>query len=41
MRYAVDSSEMGAATINWISQEQMQQEDFEVLLHESWEGFQK
>ena len=39
--YAVDSTEMGTATINWITQEQMQQEDFEVLLHESLDGFQK
>ncbi|MBP5654550.1 MAG: hypothetical protein J6X33_03455 [Clostridiales bacterium] len=39
--YSVDSSEMGAAMINWITQEQMQQEDFEVLLHESWDGFQR
>ena len=37
--FAVNSEEMGSASINWITQEQMQQEDFEVLLHESLDGF--
>lgn len=39
--FAVDSEELGSATINWITQEQMQQDDFEVLLHESLDGFSK
>lgn len=33
------SSEMGGASIAWKTGEEMAQEDFEVLLHESFEGF--
>ncbi|MBO4579762.1 MAG: hypothetical protein J5715_06375 [Clostridiales bacterium] len=38
-KFMATSSASGFASIGWKTSEEMDQEDFEVLLHESWEAF--